>query len=800
MKDATPARPLPCEKKPGTLGGWTVSFPKFELGAEFGHLFDRAAVTAVSGRPMPPSDSRTATATTDQEALVTPLFAWRAIRKNWLFVASAALAMTLAATFYSLGQTKIYRATATLQIDPTPPKPLGNDVQTVVDIGAGYWANREYYETQFKIIQSRKIAAETVQILGLQHDGAFVANLPPGRPSPLGEVPVDVAASALRGRIIVEPVKDSRLVVVSLEDANPERAQRVLMALVDTYVQRNVEDVLSSANTANDWLRDQTSKLKKELEGNEMSLHEYKRDKDILSVSIDDQSNMLRGEMTQLNNDLTRVRARAQAVASRRDELNKVEANDPTELPATELLSSPMLQDLRRDYISSKRELNSHLGRGKGTGHPDVAAAAASVETTRAALLAEVRNIKRAVEKDLASTEREAKGLSRLFNGAKRRAMDLNLLEIEYNRLLRNKTTTEKLYSIVVERSKESDLTRMMRFNNIRVIDSALVPSGPVRPNVPFSVSLGLMAGLALGLVLALGRELLDRSVKTPDDVEQDLRATFLGLLPVAGAHAGYGRRSGRNRRGATGERQAALIVHEDPTSGVAEAARAIRTNIFFMSPDTPFRRLLVTSAGPSEGKTTVACSIAIALAQAGQRVLLMDCDLRRPRVHKVFGRTNDVGVSSAVLNTSILDELDLSSEVPNLSVLPCGPHVPSPAELLHSESFSRLLEELQRRYDRLVIDSPPIAPVTDATILSTKVDGTVVVVRAFHTTRDLARQALRALKDVGGNIVGVVLNAVDLGRREYGYYQYYYYKKDGYGPKPDQPDALKPTGTEDAR
>ncbi|MCL4752355.1 MAG: polysaccharide biosynthesis tyrosine autokinase [Myxococcales bacterium] len=726
------------------------------------------------------------------EALITPLFVWRAIRKNWLFVVAATIVLTLGSTFYTLGKTKIYRATATLQIDPTPPKPLGNEVQTVVDIGAGYWANREYYETQFKIIQSHRIALETVSVLGLQHDMAFVSNSPPGVSPPHAEVPVDVAASALRGRIIVDPVKDSRLVVVSLEDANPERAQRVLMALVDTYVQRNVEDVLTSANTANDWLTGQTQKLKKELEANEMALHDYKKEKAILSVSIDDQSNMLRAEMTQLNEDLTRVRARAQAIASRRDELNKIAGNDPSDLPATELLSSALLQSLRGDYLQAKRDRDSSIGRGKGSNHPDVLAAGANAETTKTALLAEIKNIKQAVEKDLSATQREEKGLSRLFEGAKRRAMDLNLLEIEYGRLLRNKNTTEKLYSLVVERSKESDVTRMMRFNNIRVIDSALLPGAPVRPNVPFSVSLGLMGGLALGLMLALGRELLDRSIKTPDDVEQDLKVTFLGLLPVAGAQTGYGRRSRRRRDAGGSARQAELIVHAEPTSGVAEAARAIRTNIFFMSPDTPFRRLLVTSAGPSEGKTTVACSIAIALAQAGQRVLLVDCDLRRPRVHKVFGRSNDVGVSSAVIDHSVLDQVDLSTEIPNLSVLPCGPHVPSPAELLQSESFSRLLTELQSRYDRLVIDSPPIAPVTDATILSTKVDGTVVVVRAFHTTRDLAKQALRALKDVSGRLVGVVLNAVDLGRREYGYYQYYYYKKDGYGPKPDSDSENK--------
>ena len=174
-------------------------------------------------------------------------------------------------------------------------------------------------------------------------------------------------------------------------------------------------------------------------------------------------------------------------------------------------------------------------------------------------------------------------------------------------------------------------------------------------------------------------------------------------------------------------------------------------------------------------------------MAQAGQRVLLMDCDMRRPRLHKVFSKPNHSGVTSALLDLAGLEDLAglkvhaLPTEIENLSLLPMGPHAPNPAELLHSESFARLLQELRRRYDRVILDSPPVVPVTDATILSKKVDGTVVVVRAFKTSKELARQAVRAIRDVGGRIVGTVLNAVDLGRQEYGYYHYYYYKRDGY-------------------
>jgi capsular exopolysaccharide synthesis family protein len=235
----------------------------------------------------------------------------------------------------------------------------------------------------------------------------------------------------------------------------------------------------------------------------------------------------------------------------------------------------------------------------------------------------------------------------------------------------------------------------------------------------------------------------------------------------------------------------------------MAEAARAIRTNLVFMSPDNPHRTLLITSAAPSEGKTTVACSIAITMAQAGQRVVLVDCDLRRPRVHRVFGRTNDMGLTTALLDGAAEAGMATETEVPNLSVIPTGPIPPNPAELLQSGAFAALLERLRGRYDRVVLDSPPLVPVTDAAILSTLVDGTILVVRASRTTRELARRALRALRDVNGRTVGVVLNAVDLEGRNYGYYQYYQYKRDGYGPLPTatgSDDATVPPGGDDAR
>jgi capsular exopolysaccharide synthesis family protein len=206
-----------------------------------------------------------------------------------------------------------------------------------------------------------------------------------------------------------------------------------------------------------------------------------------------------------------------------------------------------------------------------------------------------------------------------------------------------------------------------------------------------------------------------------------------------------------------------------------------MRTNIMFMSPDNPHRTLLITSSAPAEGKTMVACLLATAMAQAGQRVLLIDCDLRRPRLHRVFGKSNDAGVTSALIGSGDIKGVIQKTEVPNLWVVPAGPLPPNPAELLHSDAFARLLKELSSDFDRVIIDSPPVVPVTDAAVLCNRTDGAVLVVQASKTTRDLARRGARALTDVGGHIIGVALNAVDLKSGHYGYEQYYYYRREGY-------------------
>lgn len=733
---------------------------------------------------MVPLASQTAPEVTRTESRQVHLtLVWQTVRKYWATALATCLSVALSVAFYTLGQTRIYQATALVQLDPNPPRPLGKSVDMVVDLGTGtYWNNREYYETQYKIIQSARVAGAVVQQLGLHRDAAFLKNKPGSDQRPDAEVSAEVAADVLRARLQVEPVKDSRLTFVRFEDADPQRAQKVLNAVLTTYRDQNLENANASTSSAVVWLTEQVDKLRQELESNERALHQYKLDKNILSLDPDAQSNMLREEMKQLNDELTSVRARREAVSAQRTELSKVRLDDPSNLPAAEFLGSPMVQQLRERYEEANRERESLKASGKGDGHPDVAAANARSAAAKAAILAEVRNVQRAVDKDLAALTRQQAGLSALYEAAKRKGLELNLLEVDYNRLRRSRDNTEKLYSLVLERTKESDLARMMSVNNISIVDRPTLPRAPVRPRVPLNIAIGILCGIGLGVAAAMMRGLADRTLRTPADVEGDLGLTFLGLLPEIGSKSTlygqyYGRRRKRDR--STQPPQAPeLIVHHAPTSSVAEAARAIRTNLLFMSPDRPFRVLLVTSPAPSEGKTTVATSIAVAMAQAGQRVVLVDCDLRRPRVHRVFGRKNDVGVTTALLEGTPAETVAFETEVPNLWVTPAGPLPPNPAELLHSDRFKAYLKDLAEHFDRVIVDSPPVVTVTDGVVLSTLVDGVVLVARAFATPKDTARHSARAIRDVGGNVIGMVLNAVNLDRHEYKHY-YYYYRRD---------------------
>ena len=406
----------------------------------------------------------------------------------------------------------------------------------------------------------------------------------------------------------------------------------------------------------------------------------------------------------------------------------------------------------------------------------------------------EVGALIKVAEGDLNEAQAIESGLSKVQGQAQKAGLDLNLREIEYSRLSRQRQSSSKLYDLLLQRMAETDLTRLLRTTHVRVVDRALVPKAAVSPIVRLNIFGGVLAGLLLGFALAFVLHQMDRRIQDIPDVER-LGLTILGVFPHidegSGERAPY-YRSRRARQKAVDLGNVSHIVHTHPMSAAAESCRTVRTNLMFMAVESPLKTLVVTSANAKDGKTTVASNLAIALAQSGQRVLLIDADLRRPRIHGAFKLDNQTGLTNALVGDRNLADVTHEIGIDGLSVIPSGPLPPNPAELLHSKQFSRLLEEAASQYDRVIFDSPPLRAVTDAAILAPQCAGALVVVRSRATTRDAVAAAIRSLEDVRASILGGVLNDVDPNRGGQGYLDgghYQYYRSEEYHQDADADD-----------
>jgi polysaccharide biosynthesis transport protein len=712
-------------------------------------------------------------------------FGWliRAIRKSWHWIVVAVVASTVASVLYTKSLPKIYEASALVEFVPDVIRPLGEK-----DDSSRFWGifmdNREYYETQYQLITSDLVLGQIVRDLNLANDPEFIG---PKTPRPL---PLEDTIAMLRDRLRVEPNRTSRLVYIKCEDTSPAMAAKLCGAVAKGYVRQNRDKQLKGTAEAAEWLGGQLEHYRGELESNENRLHEFKKKNDLPSSSPEEVSKMVRLEMQYYDEALAKTRTKRLEYAARHAELSKISSENADQLPASELLSNAFLSTLRTQYQNAIRERRELVAEGKGDNHPSVKKADEKVEQTRRDLLAEVRNIQGSVGRDLNVVSRQEGGASGLYETARKKAVDLNLKELEYHRLDRARVQNEKLYGVLVDQLKEAELARMMNVETIRVVDFPVTPKDPIRPKLPANVGIGLLLGVLAGLGFALAREQLDASVKTPEEVEEHLGLNFLGVLPAISDEVNVKKVARRVRQ--SGAEKPELLVHSRPLSPFAEATRAVRTNLLFTNPDHPPKLLVVTSAAPGEGKTTVACSLAIAMAQAGKTVCIIDCDLRRPRLHRVFDRAGDGGVTNYLLGEATVDEIAKPTGIGNLWSIPSGLIPPNPADILGTEKFRTFVEEAAQRFDHVIIDSPPVAPVADAAVIATLADGVVFVVRAFATSRHLAKHGLRTLEDIGVPILGAILNAVDFDKQQR-YYQYYYYKREGYGQREGMGESPAP-------
>jgi succinoglycan biosynthesis transport protein ExoP len=360
---------------------------------------------------------------------------------------------------------------------------------------------------------------------------------------------------------------------------------------------------------------------------------------------------------------------------------------------------------------------------------------------------------------------------------------------VQYNILKREAETNKQLYDSLLEKLKEAGLSAGMRSSNLRIVDPAMIPPLPSRPQKARDISLAFIVGLVGGIGLAFFREYLDNTVKTPDDIETLTHLPSLAIVPSLSGGNGHFRtsrmlKSGEATNGREGTRRVGLIAHEQPQSEIAEAFRALRTSLLLSRADQPPQVILVTSALPKEGKTTATTNLAVTLAQLGDRTLLIDSDLRRPAIAKLLGMSGipRTGLSSYLAGACDLDGCTFPCPgVPELSVIPAGPIPPNPADLLSSQRLVDAIEELRHKYKFVVIDSPPIMLATDAAILSTWSDGVLLVARSGETPKGAFARAQELLASVKCRLLGVILNAVNTAAPDY-YYRYYPYYGEYYG------------------
>jgi len=679
------------------------------------------------------------------------------LRKRWRAVTSVLVVSLVVAFVYTLRQPKIYESTCSLVIESTAPQVLEN-VKEVIEMAA---SSREFYVTQYRIIRSREIAQRVIDRLGLEVSSPGNESSTDNSKQPNRDLDVE----RLLEKVKVVGVVESRIANIVVRDTDPNRAVRIANAFADTYIERNLDFKLEGARSAGTWLGEQTVGLRKQLESSEMELYKFRKERSLLDVGLDDKMGMTRQNLQSLNTKITDVKARRIEIESIRKLIlaAKNDIGERESLP--EIRDNPVVQKLRENYLDLlkiKADLESHYGEK----HPKIDTIQHQLAAVQRDYSKELDDVLKAFDKRYQALVETENSLTKWMVHEKGQALELAKLETEYRPLARDAENNAKVYGLITQRHKEIDLTGMLRANNVRILDRAVPPRSPASPRLSFNIGIGLIAGLVLGVLLASVIEALDNTVKTPEAAEALVGAPLLGMLPIL---------SHSKHRTIENAPDRDLTVFKDPTSAAAEACRSIRTNLMFLSAQKEIRVFVMTSPGPQDGKTTAAISLAITMAQGGARVLLVDADMRKPRIHRSFGLKSDRGLSTVMMGDASLADVTLHSEVPNLDIIPCGPMPPNPAELFHTDRFREILARCRQDYDRVVLDAPPTAPVTDPAVLGSLADGVVMVLRAGHTTREAVMHSRRRLVDGGARVLGLIMNKTDRRSGGYGYgYGYY--------------------------
>ncbi len=669
----------------------------------------------------------------------------------------------------------IYSAVATVEIEPRSADILGGGME-IVSAGTqgSYWSNKEYYATQYEIIQSRIVSQKVIDMIPEGSVLNFFGIDPSSFEDPSRLERID-PVRMLQGKITVAPQKNSNIVRISINDTDPEKAAFLANSVSSAYIDFNLEKRYVATREAAVWLADQSVNLKNELETSELELFNFKDENNILATTFEDRQSVLSKRIETLNNILTTQDIKRNALMAKMEEYRKIDFDDPEGGYLKDIAKdNRIVYDLRIKYLQalSKYKENESI---YGEKHPKQQVISAEINKISSLLRDELASVVQSHEIELRTLENEIRKNRKMLSDVQSEAIGLNRLSIDFNKLQREVNTNQKLYDIVLERTKQADLSALLKSNNVRMIDRAEVPHSPIKPRKRLIFLIGLIVAFIAGFLSIILIEFLETRFRDFDELEKASKKSILGVVPKFKGEAGA-------------ENVPAEIVFEYSDQFAAiEAFRTLRTNIKLGNPDKEMKKILVTSALTKEGKTVLSVNIAASYALAGKKVVIVDADMRKPRIHKVFDIKNDVGLSTVVIGeVSIENGIDYDV-YKGVDVLTSGSVPPNPAELIESKRFSDIIDQLSKKYDIIVIDSPPLTPVSDAATLSVLVDGVILAININKTPRDLYRSAVEKISKPGIRFLGTVVNMLDFKdkKRFASYYQYYHYEQ--YDSKPEK-------------
>jgi capsular exopolysaccharide synthesis family protein len=738
-------------------------------------------------------------ATEERDSINLAEYVWLIRQGKWIILAFVVIAMAVS-IYVTMRTAPVYQSSTTFIYDFT------NTMSQTLDFQGVFWFEVEPQKNnQIQIIRSRSMAeAVADSVLRSPDSDSLVALLFDGM-VPEGPALRSALVSLSAGNISVSVMKDTDFFILSATGSSPSASAALANLVAHTYYRRNLEDVRGENREIREFLASQLTEMEQKLLGDEASLRDYKEQHGL--VDLDTETRELVTNLSTLETQSALAATELGALEATRNYLYSRSEGFRSSLPEDlESLNSALVSSLQSDLALLEGSRASLLARGADEGDPAVADIDAEISSRRSSLAdaladlagsdfpADPSGAVQGVMSDLLRTEADIRGertrksvLDGLVADMDSRLLELPEAEMSLARLERNRTVSENVYLLMRTKYEEIRIAEAGQIGNVTIIDTAL-PGGLIKPSKQRNLMMGLLIGLALGVGTVFLREKLDTSLSSPEHVEA-LGISILGVVPRI-------RRPSAAPFSAGTGMSTSLVTYFAPRDPVSEAYRDLRTSLKFSRTDLQIRTILVTSAGPREGKSTTSANLAIAFAQSGQKCLLVDADLRRPVAHNLFNVPREPGLSEAVAGMAPLEKCIRETGVDNLSVLPCGfiPH--NPSELLGSAKLRELMGVLKAGWDMVIFDSPPVAVVTDALLLSPEFDGTLIVVGAKLGNKRVVQTALSKLARASAHVVGAVLNGFDPLRMytSYGYYtyRYYYYYSDGRRKKPESGKSRK--------